>query len=183
MGELQKALILVFPPSSEVTLCLLARWKCDLGKFEKRIFHVVEWHWDLIFSFSPSQNASWMRSRNRCFNGSPCPTNTFSAWLTDPKCEFGEVEKAMFPGIERLWNLIFCLLIITKFDLVEIGKAILRGIDRTWVLFLPYGRLKMLFGEVEKAMLQWVDMPSEFIFCLLAGSKCECFEVEKATFQ
>jgi hypothetical protein len=41
----------------------------------------------------------------------------------------------------------------------------------------------MQLGEVEKAMLQWVDMPSEFIFCLLAGSKCEYFEVEIAMFE
>jgi hypothetical protein len=64
--------------------------------------------------------------------------------MTDPKCELGEVEKAMFHVIERLWNLISCLLVISKFDLVEIGKMMLLGVDRTWVL----------------------------IFCLIVVSKC-----------
>lgn len=31
-------------------------------------------------AFCPAQNSTWSRSRNLCFNGSPWPANTFSAF-------------------------------------------------------------------------------------------------------
>jgi hypothetical protein len=127
--------------------------------------------------------------------------------MTDPKCELGEVEKAMFPGIGRLWNLIFCRLVIPKFNSVEIGKAILRRIDRNRVLIfclmvvskchvtrsrkrcpmvryaqriyiLSSGRLKMKMFWSREGDVPIGRLNYRTIFCLLAVPKWDLVEVK-----
>jgi hypothetical protein len=87
-------------------------------------------------AFWPVQNATWARAKRRIFNVSTGPEKTFSAFWSAkkrrpgrgreshdsrvrlalqthflpsgrPKCDLGEVEKAMFQGVARQCALIF----------------------------------------------------------------------------
>jgi len=48
--------------------------------------------------------------------------------LTSPKCDLGEVEKAMIQGVAFHFELIFGLLTIPKCDLGELEKTMLQGL-------------------------------------------------------
>ena len=47
-----------------------------------------------------------------------------------PKCVLGEVEKAMFEGVARLFEHVFCLLKPRKCDLRVVEKATFQGLAR-----------------------------------------------------
>ena len=59
--------------------------------------------------------------------------------LTIPRCDLGEVEKAMFQRLVSHFELIFGLLTIPKFDLVEVQKAMFERLSGTFKIFSPSG--------------------------------------------
>ena len=126
--------------------------KCDLGEVEKLIFQVIARYWELISASWPAQNATWDRSRKRCFKGSRCTLNKFSAswttqnatwvrswkrcfkWSPDTSTTFYDTRpaknatwkntiKRCFKGSHGNFDLIFCLLTCPKCDLGEVEKA------------------------------------------------------------
>ena len=58
--------------------------------------------------------------------------------LTIPKCDFIEVEKALFQGLACHFELLFCLLTTPKCDLGEDVKAMFKGLER---------HSQLIFGE------------------------------------
>jgi len=84
------------------------------------------------------KNSTLVRSRKRCFKWSPGIVNTISP-LTSPKCDFGEVEEAMFQGLLCYLDLIFGLLTIPKCNLVDVEKALLLGLARHFQIFSETG--------------------------------------------
>jgi hypothetical protein len=103
--------------------------------------------------------------------------------MTVPKCEWGEVEKAMIQGIESFWSLIFSLMVVPKCDSVEFGKTMLQVIDMTWVLIFCLMVVSKWYLAMSKSDATVGRLAQGNYFCLLAASKCQCFEVEKAMFQ
>jgi len=63
----------------KVIFCLLTSPKFDFGEVEKAMFEVVAKHWEIIFSSTPTENATLLKSKKRCFKGSHVTLNTFSA--------------------------------------------------------------------------------------------------------
>ena len=57
--------------------------------------------------------------------------------MTNTKFDFGEVEKAMFEGLECHLELIFGILAIPKSDLVEVEKTLFQGL--AWHFHLIFG--------------------------------------------
>jgi hypothetical protein len=81
------------------------------------------------------------------------------------KCDVGEVDEAMFQGVERPCEINFYLLRIQKKRLVKIrGSDVASRRMALIALYLPPGRLKNYFGEVDKAVFQYVERPLEIIF-------------------
>ena len=61
--------------------------------------------------------------------------------LTSPKCDLGEVEKAMFQGLACQFELIFGLFTVPKCDLVLVEKLMFYDTHNTY--FRPLLQLKM----------------------------------------
>ena len=63
--------------------CLLKSPKFDFGDFEKLMVQEVANHWELIFFPMTRKNATWVKSKKRCFKGSHVTLNSFSSfWPT-----------------------------------------------------------------------------------------------------
>jgi hypothetical protein len=43
--------------------------------------------------------------------------------------DFGKVDKAMFQGVGKHWELNICLLAFPKYDLCEVEKSIFLGVE------------------------------------------------------
>ena len=109
-----------------------------------------------FFAPWPAQNASWGKSRKRCFKLSPCTAKSFSAMfqvlafhfelyfylLTSSKCDLDEVNKAMIQFLASYFELIFNLLIGPKCDLRNVEKAIYQG---RWILNFDISLLTLTF--------------------------------------
>jgi hypothetical protein len=160
------------------------------------MFQGVELSWDSLSVFCVSQNATWVKSRKRCFKGWNYTANSFPAFWTAQKVTWALLRKR-------------CLLIGPKCDLGDVQKAIIQVVLTT--LFISSGRPKMRlgwirendvsrgrmvlrlicllcvpkcdWGEVEKAMFQEVELHCELISCLPIRPKSDLVVVEKATFQ
>jgi hypothetical protein len=48
------------------------------------------------------------------------------------KCEFGDVDEAMFQGVESPCEQIFCLLHVAKCDFGEVDKAMFQVVEYPW---------------------------------------------------
>jgi hypothetical protein len=93
------------------------------------------------------------------------------------KNDFGEVDEAMFQGVERP-----CELIIFPGHLKKrLGRSRLRDVSSGRMTLrshnLPSGRLRNDFGEVDGAMFQRVEILREIISCILVIEKSDLDEV------
>ena len=89
----------------------------------------------------------------------------------------------MIQVVECQFEVIFCLLTNRKCDFFQVEKAINQEVEWHLSHFLPIESPKFDFGDLEKAMFQVVARLSELVLFLLTSPKCELGEVEKVMFQ
>jgi hypothetical protein len=82
------------------------------------------------------------------------------------KNDFGEVDEAIFQGVQMPCEIIFCILGI---EINEMDKVALYFLSRRMVLRthnLPSESFKIDFGEVDESMFQGVELPCDSIFSI-----------------
>jgi hypothetical protein len=142
---------------------------CELGDVDEAIFHRVEMN---------SKAFSTVLAFKKLFRRicrSDILSRRMALWIHNLpsvrlKNDFREVDEAMFQGVERPCKLIFCILVINKSDLDEFACDLIRPMSPS-THYLPSGRLKNDFGEIDEAMFQGVERPCELIFCNLSIKK------------
>ena len=87
------------------------------------MFLVLPWQFDLIFCLLTNQNKTLLSSRKRCSKWSPGPENTFSFSWTEQNATWVRSRKRCFRGSHVTLKLIFGFCTIPKCDLGEVGKA------------------------------------------------------------
>jgi hypothetical protein len=71
-------------------------------------------------------------------------THILPSW--NLKCDFGVVDEAMFQGVKRPCEHIFCFLDVAKCNFVEVYKAVASGRKTQETYFPPSNRHKIRLG-------------------------------------
>jgi hypothetical protein len=85
-----------------------------------------------------------------------------------PEMRFVEVDESMFKGVERPYEIIFCILGNQRNDLDEFGNVTFQvGEWPCGLIICLLDVLKCDFGEVDEAMFQGVERYGEnFVFIM-----------------
>src|SRR5215510_3423630 len=78
--DLKKVMFQLVVRPYEVIFYLIDGRKRDLSEVKKAIVHGGELPYEIIFYFLGAENATWTRSRKRCFKWSKGTTNSYFAF-------------------------------------------------------------------------------------------------------
>ena len=101
--------------------------KCELDEVDKAIIQFVECHFEDILWYLPNRKRKFFQVEKSYDSNGRMALESHCLPLDKFEIDFGEVEKAIFQVVARLWEHIFFLLTTPKCDLVEVEKAILKG--------------------------------------------------------
>ena len=152
----------------ELIFYLLHCPKCNLFDVKKTMYKGLDGLPELIFYLLTRRNVTFAIWRKRYFKESLDILYSFYD-IRSPKCDFGEIGRAMIHLVIKPCKLTFCPISGSKWDFVEFEKAIIHVFSWPYEFILAFRRPKMQLWRYRESIVWEVLLALILNFFILGG--------------